>query len=219
MEKGTIMASANASSKIWLILGIVMIVLALGSGYMAMSGASTMKSGGEALQNLDTGPAEGPATDIALTVPGTTPADLEAKSYVISLHGAPFGAAEDGSEEVDFELPEVTWEITGPAPTTVTQNMSARVNDVVRAGEFTITEAGTYEVVATLPEGATNEYSYAIEDDALVALGEGLGAVGQAAGGFVQMVLGGLCGALFAVLGLIFIIVHFVKARGAKAAA
>jgi hypothetical protein len=207
------------AGKIWLILGIVLILLALVSGYMAMSGASNMQSGAEALEDIDTGPSEGPATDIALTVPGTTSADLEAQSYVISLHGAPVAdVSADGSEEDDFELPEVIWEISGPAPATVTQNMSARVNDVVRAGEFTITEAGTYEVVATLPDGATNEYAYSIGDDALAVIGEGLGAAGQAVGGFFQMVLGGLCAGLFAILGFIFIIVHFVKGGKAKSA-
>ena len=50
-------------------------------------------------------------------------------------------------------------------------------------------------------------------------IGEAAGALGQAAGGFLQMVLGGLCGGLFAVLGLVFIIVHFVKAGKAKSAA
>jgi hypothetical protein len=204
------------ASKIWLILGIVLIVLALICGYMAMTGASTMQSGGEALQDMDVEPSEGPLTDIALTVPGTTTADLEAKDYVVSLHGGP----ETGSPEADdFELPDVTWEITGPAATTVTQNMQVSMGDVHRAGEFTISEAGTYEIVATLPEGVTNEYSYSIEDDSLAALGEGMEALGQAAGGFVQMVLGGLCGALFAVLGVVFVIVHFVKAGKAKKAA
>jgi hypothetical protein len=209
------MAPGNAPSKIWLILGIVLIVLALGSGYMAMTGASTMKSGGEALQDMDTSTSEGPATDIPLTVPGTTSADLETKSYVISLHGGPVS----GSPEADgFELPDVTWEISGPAAVPVTHSMTASMNDVHRAGEFTISEAGTYEIVATLPDGATNEYSYSIEDDAFAAFGEGLGAAGQAVGGFLQMVLGGLCAGLFAILGVIFVIVHFVKAGKAKSA-
>jgi hypothetical protein len=124
-----------------------------------------------------------------------------------------------GSPEADaFELPNVTWEISGPAPATVTQNMQASMGDVHRAGEFTISEAGSYEVVATLPEGVTSEYTYSIEDDALAMVGEGMEALGQAAGGFLQMVLGGLCAGLFAILGLIFIIVHFVKAGKAKSA-
>ncbi len=212
------MTSANAPSKIWLILGIVMIVLALVSGYAAMSGVSTLKSGGEALQQIDT--SEGPATDIALTVPGMTSADLQAKSYAIALHGADIGeVSEDDFGEVNFDLPEVTWEISGPGSATVTHNVSARMNDVVRAGEFIISEPGTYEVVASLPAGATNEYTYSIEDDALAMIGEAAGALGQAAGGFAQVVLGGLCGSLFGILGVIFLIVHFVKGGKGKQAA
>ncbi len=204
------MSSASAPSRIWLILGIVMIVLALLSGYAAIRGASTMKSGGQAFQEMDT--SKSTDTHIPLTVPGTTSADLEVKSYVISLHGADFiNESEDEPGGVDYELPEVTWEISGPAPAEVSHGVKARMNDVVRAGQFEITQAGTYEITATLPEGATNSYSYSIEDNPLAVLGEAAGALGQAAGGLFMMAAGAACGSLFGILGIIFLIVHFVK--------
>lgn len=204
-----------------LITGIVFIVLAAVGGVMSVMGMNSMKSGAEAMTTAGEGTE---ASDpISINVPGESTVNLDAKKYAVWASNPKFNTMDDDfsdMSEPDLDPPaddgatsppDVSITISGTSDVTVSKSGEMRMGNQVQIGSFEITEAGEYTVTTTVADGEADDSTYTIDDDAMAAMAEFGGDAMKAGAGFLQMVLGGACGGVFGLIGLILVIVHFVR--------
>jgi|GEM_PF-4374342 hypothetical protein len=213
--KGVEMKTRNGQSNVILIIGLVLLGMALICAVIAILGQRKFVAGQVALKNTAT-QKDRPTVHEQLTVPGATTVKLEPGSYVIGLSGSDIGG--EGFDTDTLEYPPVTWEISGPAEVAMDAEFDPlTVGNSTRAGTFTVTESGDYEIIATLPEGESTSYRYNVESNGFVVAqdvtNELAGGFAKAGVGFIQTLLGGLCGGLLGLIGLIMVVLHLVNSK------
>jgi hypothetical protein len=151
-------------------------------------------------------------THVDLQVPGTTTANLGKQAYSIWLQGSAVERMEaNGKEPRAEDLPPIEWDISGPAPVTVSQSIQLRVNDYRLAGTFSIEEEGEYQFVTTLPEGVENDYIYNIGDDPTAVFAEVAGEVIQGIGQVIKVAVCGIVGGLAFIIGMVMVIIYGLR--------